>query len=108
VRLSLGSAVAIKVTSPGPVFFCQKRNSYHNRLFLIFKFRTMYTHLGDRRGGACRTIDGDTRVTPIGRILRKTSLDELPQFLNVLICHMSIHWSGHAPHVPNTLAGGLL
>ena len=103
--LFFGIAVAIKVTSPGPVFFRQKRYGYHNRRFWILKFRTMYTHLGDPRGTS-QTVDGDTRVTPIGRILRKTSLDELPQLINVLLGHMSM--VGPRPHVPGMLAGGLL
>lgn len=103
--LLIGIAIAIKATSPGPVFFRQKRYGYHNRRFWIYKFRTMFTHLGDNRGIHQTTID-DPRVTPLGRILRATSLDELPQLINVLVGDMSL--VGPRPHVPGMLAGGLL
>lgn len=103
--LMIGIAIAIKVTSRGPIFFRQKRYGYHNRRFLIYKFRTMYNHLSDHRG-THQTTPGDPRVTPVGRILRKTSLDELPQLINVLIGDMSL--VGPRPHVPGMLAGGLL
>jgi lipopolysaccharide/colanic/teichoic acid biosynthesis glycosyltransferase len=103
--LMIGIAIAIRATSPGPVFFRQKRHGYHNRRFRILKFRTMYVHLGDERGTR-QTQDGDPRVTPIGRILRKTSFDELPQLINVLKGDMSL--VGPRPHVPGMLGGGLL
>src|SRR5690349_15408294 len=69
--LLIGVAIAIKTTSPGPIFFRQKRYGYHNRRFWIYKFRTMYTHLGDQKG-TCQTTTDDPRVTSIGRILRKS------------------------------------
>jgi polysaccharide biosynthesis protein PslA len=103
--LMLGIAIAIKAASPGPIFFRQKRYGYHNRRFFIYKFRTMYTHLSDYRGTR-QTTPGDPRVTPLGRVLRKTSLDELPQLINVLVGDMSL--VGPRPHVPGMLAGGLL
>jgi lipopolysaccharide/colanic/teichoic acid biosynthesis glycosyltransferase len=103
--LLIGIAVAIKLTSPGPVFFRQKRYGYHNRRFWIFKFRTMYADVGDQRGTR-QTTAGDPRVTPLGRILRKTSLDELPQLINVLKGDMSL--VGPRPHVPGMLANGML
>jgi lipopolysaccharide/colanic/teichoic acid biosynthesis glycosyltransferase len=103
--LLVGIAIAIKLTSRGPIFFRQKRYGYHNRHFSIYKFRTMYTHLSDYRGTR-QTTPGDSRVTPLGRILRKSSLDELPQLINVLNGHMSL--VGPRPHVPGMLAGGLL
>jgi lipopolysaccharide/colanic/teichoic acid biosynthesis glycosyltransferase len=103
--LLIGIAIAIKATSPGPAFFRQKRYGYHNRRFWIYKFRTMFAHLGDVRGTRQTTTD-DPRVTPIGRILRKTSLDELPQLTNVLVGDMSL--VGPRPHVPGMLAGGFL
>ena len=103
--LLIGIATAIKVTSAGPIFFRQKRYGYHNRRFLIYKFRTMHTHLGDQRGTRQTTTD-DPRVTPLGRILRKSSLDELPQLINVLKGDMSL--VGPRPHVPGMLAGGML
>jgi exopolysaccharide biosynthesis polyprenyl glycosylphosphotransferase len=98
-------AIAIKATSPGPVFFRQKRYGYHNRRFSIFKFRTMYTDRGDARGTQ-QTTSNDPRVTSVGRILRKSSLDELPQLINVLKGDMSL--VGPRPHVPGMLAGGML
>lgn len=103
--LFIGIAAAVKATSPGPVFFRQKRYGYHNRRFRIFKFRTMYVHLGDERGTR-QTTAHDQRVTPVGRILRKSSLDELPQLINVLKGDMSL--VGPRPHVPGMLAGGML
>lgn len=103
--LLIGIAAAIKITSSGPIFFRQKRYGYHNRRFFIYKFRTMYIHLSDYRGTNQATAD-DPRVTPLGRILRKTSLDELPQLINVLMGDMSL--VGPRPHVPGMLAGGLL
>lgn len=103
--LFIGVALAIKLTSAGPVFFKQKRYGYHNRRFWVLKFRTMYTHLEDARGTR-QTTANDPRITPVGRILRKTSLDELPQLINVLKGDMSL--VGPRPHVPGMLAGGML
>ncbi len=103
--LFVAIAIAIKLTSPGPVFFRQKRYGYHNGRFRIYKFRTMYSHLGDGRG-IHQTSADDPRVTSLGRILRKTSLDELPQLINVLAGDMSL--VGPRPHVPGMQAGGLL
>ena len=103
--LFIAIAIAIKLTSPGPVLFSQNRYGYHNRLFRIYKFRTMHMHLGDRAGTQQATRN-DPRVTRIGRLLRKTSLDELPQLLNVLKGDMSL--VGPRPHVPGMLANGLL
>ncbi len=103
--LFIGIAAAIKITSPGPVFFRQRRYGYHGRRFCIYKFRTMFAHLSDNRG-THQTQTDDPRVTPLGRILRKSSLDELPQLINVLIGDMSL--VGPRPHVPGMLAGGML
>jgi len=97
-------AIAIKVTSRGPVLFVQRRYGYRNRSFRIYKFRTMRTDAGDVRG-VRQTVQGDSRVTTIGRILRKTSLDEIPQLLNVLKGDMSL--VGPRPHVPGMLAAEL-
>jgi len=98
-------ALIIKMTSPGPVFFTQYRYGRRNRLFRIYKFRTMHTHLSDVTG-VRQTTEVDPRVTPIGRILRLTSLDELPQLINVVKGNMSL--VGPRPHVPGMLAGGEL
>jgi lipopolysaccharide/colanic/teichoic acid biosynthesis glycosyltransferase len=103
--LLIGIAIAIKATSPGPIFFRQKRYGYHNRRFWILKFRTMYIDLGDARGTRQTVVD-DPRVTSVGRILRKTSLDELPQLINVFKGDMSL--VGPRPHVPGMLANGML
>jgi lipopolysaccharide/colanic/teichoic acid biosynthesis glycosyltransferase len=98
-------AVAIKVTSPGPVFFRQYRYGYRNRLFRIYKFRTMHAALSDSSGRR-QTVAHDSRVTPLGRVLRSTSLDEIPQLINVLKGEMSL--VGPRPHVPGMLAAGML
>lgn len=102
--LLIAVAIAIKVTSPGPVLFHQYRYGYRNRFFKIYKFRTMRVDAGDARG-VKQTVQGDSRVTPIGRILRKTSLDEIPQLLNVIRGDMSL--VGPRPHVPGMLAAQL-
>lgn len=98
-------ALAIKLTSPGPVFFTQYRYGHRNHRFLIYKFRTMHTHLGDRLG-VKQTIAGDPRVTFVGRILRRSSLDELPQLINVVLGDMSL--VGPRPHVPGMQAASTL
>jgi polysaccharide biosynthesis protein PslA len=98
-------AIAIKVTSSGPVFFRQYRYGYRNRLFRIYKFRTMHASLGDSSGRQ-QTVARDSRITPLGRILRSTSLDEIPQLINVLKGEMSL--VGPRPHVPGMLAAGVL
>ena len=104
VPLLLAIAVAIKATSPGPVLFFQYRYGYRNRRFKIYKFRTMRNDAGDARG-VRQTVQGDARVTPVGRILRKTSLDEIPQLINVIKGDMSL--VGPRPHVPGMLAADL-
>lgn len=85
--LLLGLALAIRTSSPGPVFYRGVRVGRAGRPFRIFKFRSMVTN-ADQIGGAS-TADGDPRITSIGRFLRKTKLDELPQLLNVLSGDMS-------------------
>ncbi|MGY3146016.1 Undecaprenyl-phosphate glucose phosphotransferase [Bradyrhizobium sp. USDA 3397] len=90
----LVTALLIKLTSPGPVFFRQTRHGFGGRAFKIFKFRTMRV-LED--GPTIRQAEkNDPRVTPIGKWLRKTSIDELPQLLNVLKGDMSL--VGPRPH----------
>ena len=80
-------ALLIKLDSPGPVFFKQLRPGKHNKLFPCYKLRTMRTDLG---GTELQATKGDARVTRIGRFLRASSLDELPQFFNVWLGHMSV------------------
>jgi Undecaprenyl-phosphate glucose phosphotransferase len=86
---ALAIAIAIKLTSPGPVFFTQERVGLNGRVFRMFKFRTM--RIASREESDTRwTSDADPRRTAVGVFLRKTNLDELPQFLNVLKGEMSI------------------
>ena len=94
-------AIAIKATSAGPVLFRQAREGYKGRLFQTYKFRTMWSDSGDL-SGVSQTVSGDSRVTPIGRFLRRSSIDELPQLFNVLLGDMSL--VGPRPHVPGMLA----
>ncbi len=92
-------AIAIKLDSPGPVLFKQKRVGMHGRIFTLYKFRTMYVDAEERKKelmaknimkGPMFKLENDPRITRVGRFLRKTSLDEFPQFLNVLKGEMSI------------------
>jgi len=98
-------AIAIKLESRGPVFFSQVRYGWDNRPFRVYKFRSMWTHMGDARGTR-QTQENDPRVTPLGAFLRKTNIDELPQLLNVVKGDMSL--VGPRPHAVGTLAGGML
>ena len=115
-------AIAIKATSKGPVLFRQMRVGQHGKQFLFLKFRSMYvdndhsihreyvtklinkeTHDGGMlKSDTVYKLTGDKRITPIGRFLRRTSLDELPQFLNVLRGEMSL--VGPRPPIPYELA----
>lgn len=102
-------AILIKLTSPGPVFFVQVRVGQFGRNFSFYKFRSMYVDAEARKAalmdknqskdGVIFKMKNDPRITPIGRILRKTSMDELPQFLNVLAGDMSL--VGPRPPVPS-------
>lgn len=93
------TALLIKLSSPGPVFFRQKRLGLNKRIFQIFKFRTMVPDAEQKQAeletlneasGPVFKIKDDPRITPIGKFLRKTSIDELPQLLNVLTGDMSL------------------
>jgi lipopolysaccharide/colanic/teichoic acid biosynthesis glycosyltransferase len=98
-------ALAIRLDSAGPIVFRQPRVGLGNRLFEMVKFRTMHAEALDRDGSR-HTLAGDSRVTPVGAFLRRTSLDELPQLFNVLRGEMSI--AGPRPHPLGALAGGSL
>ena len=87
--LMLIVAALIKLSSPGPVIFKQERVGLHNRPFMMFKFRSMGVQKDEDEKKAW-TVEGDPRVTGIGKIIRKTSIDELPQFFNVLRGDMSL------------------
>lgn len=88
-------ALAVKCSSKGPVFFKQWRHGWDGRVIKVYKFRTMYEHQ-EVPGQVTQATLHDQRVTPLGRFLRRTSLDELPQFINVLQGRMSI--VGPRPH----------
>ncbi|MCP4124445.1 MAG: undecaprenyl-phosphate glucose phosphotransferase [Bacteroidetes bacterium] len=88
-------ALLIKLDDPkGPIFFVQERSGEMNKTFTVFKFRTMKVNTGAH---SAQAVKGDSRITRIGAILRKTSMDELPQFINVLLGHMSV--IGPRPHM---------
>ena len=105
-------ALLVKLTSKGPVFFRQERVGQHGRRFTLYKFRTMRHNAGDdlhkeyffkmvrsrKSNGRVYKLVDDPRITPIGRILRRLSLDELPQFINVLKGEMSL--IGPRPPIP--------
>lgn len=101
-------AIAIKLDSPGPVFFLQKRIGENGRIFRMFKFRSMVENAEelqeevneiDKDGNVIHKVRNDFRVTKVGELIRPTSLDELPQLLNVLFGDMSL--VGPRPELPN-------
>ncbi|MFI1224595.1 MULTISPECIES: exopolysaccharide biosynthesis polyprenyl glycosylphosphotransferase [unclassified Streptomyces] len=105
--LLLAVALSVRLSSRGPVFHRQVRQGQHNRPFTMWKFRTMVADAEDLKAqlAAANEVDGplfkmrgDPRVTPIGRMLRRTSIDELPQLVNVLLGHMSL--VGPRPPLP--------
>jgi exopolysaccharide biosynthesis polyprenyl glycosylphosphotransferase len=104
-------AIIIKLDSPGPVFFRQERIGEHGRSFKMYKFRSMVVNAEalqdqisqlDEYGNIIHKVRNDPRVTRVGRIIRKTSLDELPQFLNVIKGEMSL--VGPRPELPKIVA----
>jgi putative colanic acid biosynthesis UDP-glucose lipid carrier transferase len=94
--LMITVALIIKLTSAGPVIFKQKRYGLNGQRFWVYKFRSMYTDAVHSRSDVQQASRNDPRVTPIGRFIRRTSIDELPQFINVLKGEMSV--VGPRPH----------
>lgn len=98
--LLLALALWVKLSSPGPIFYRARRVGRGGQLFHLYKFRTMVAD-ADRQGPGITTA-GDSRITPVGRFLRRTKLDELPQLLNVLKGEMSL--VGPRPEDPRYVA----
>ena len=99
-------ALIIKLTSKGPVFFKQTRQGWNGKPFSIYKFRSMYLHEDTNVKQATKD---DARITPIGRLLRRTSIDELPQLINVIKGEMALvgprpHAIAHNQHYSNTIS----
>ncbi len=101
--LMLAVAAAIKLDSRGPALFRQKRYGFNNELVEVFKFRSMYTDRCDASASKLVTKD-DPRVTRVGRFIRKTSIDELPQLFNVILGNLSL--VGPRPHALEAKAAG--
>ncbi len=98
-------ALAIRLDSPGPIFFRQPREGFNDQKFSIWKFRSMRDDACEA-DGITQATKGDARITRVGAFLRRTSLDELPQLFNVLSGEMSL--VGPRPHAPSTRAGDRL
>jgi len=103
--IMLATAIAIRLESKGPVLFRQKRYGFNNEPVEIFKFRSMYHDAADVKADKLVTKD-DPRVTKVGRFIRKTSIDELPQLFNVIRGNLSL--VGPRPHAPAAKANGKL
>jgi Undecaprenyl-phosphate glucose phosphotransferase len=100
--LMLAAAIAVKLTSKGPILFRQKRYGFNNELIEVFKFRSMYVEATDATASRLVTRD-DPRVTPVGRFIRKTSIDELPQLFNVVF-KGNLSLVGPRPHAVHAKA----
>ena len=103
--IMIATAIAIKLDSKGPVLFKQKRQGFNNELIEVYKFRSMRTDMADQNASRLVTRD-DPRVTRVGRFIRKTSIDELPQLFNVLRGQLSI--VGPRPHALQAKAANVL
>ena len=101
----LATAIAVKLDSKGPIFFKQKRYGFNNELVEVYKFRSMYTDMSDVSASKLVT-KGDTRVTKVGRFIRRTTIDELPQLFNVMKGELSL--VGPRPHATQAKAGSAL
>ncbi|MGZ5865499.1 MAG: undecaprenyl-phosphate glucose phosphotransferase [Xanthobacteraceae bacterium] len=95
-------AIAVKLDSPGPIFFRQRRYGFNNEPISVYKFRSLYHDMADAKASRLVTVD-DPRVTRIGRLIRKTSLDELPQLFNVVFAG-NLSLVGPRPHALNAKA----
>jgi exopolysaccharide biosynthesis polyprenyl glycosylphosphotransferase len=109
--IMLLTALAVKLTSPGPIFFGQKRSGHNGRQFMLYKFRTMCSDAEQKKAelmaenemsGPVFKMSRDPRITPIGKFLRKFSIDELPQLFNVLRGEMSL--VGPRPPLPKEVS----
>ncbi len=100
----LVSALVVRLSGPGPIFFSQLREGLDGRTIRVLKFRTMHVERGDA-SGVQQTCINDDRVTKAGQTLRRTNLDELPQLINVLVGDMSL--IGPRPHPLNMRAAGV-
>ena len=98
----LATAIAVKLDSPGPVLFRQRRYGFNNELIEVFKFRSMYVDQTDATAARLVTRD-DPRVTRVGRFIRKTSIDELPQLFNVVF-KGNLSLVGPRPHAVHAKA----
>lgn len=103
--IMIPAAIAIRLESKGPILFKQQRYGYNNKLVSIYKFRSMYTDMSDAAAAKLVTKD-DPRVTRVGRFIRKTSIDELPQLFNVLKGDLSL--VGPRPHATQAKAADQL
>lgn len=102
--LLLITALAVKISSPGPVLFKQQRLGLHGKVFTIYKFRSM-TDGAEHTGSGVYSGKGDARVTKVGKIIRATSIDELPQLINIIVGDMTIIGPRPPADLPS-LAGG--
>ena len=93
--IMIAAAIAVKVSSPGPLFFKQERHGLDGKIFQVLKFRSMRVH-DEKDGQVTQASSTDSRITAVGQFLRKSSIDELPQLLNVLKGDMSL--VGPRPH----------
>jgi lipopolysaccharide/colanic/teichoic acid biosynthesis glycosyltransferase len=98
------AALAVKLTTPGPIIYSQLRHGLNGRPFRIYKFRTFHADRCDD-SGTRQAIPGDQRITPVGHLFRRTNIDELPQLWNVLKGDMSL--VGPRPHAIGMHAGGM-
>lgn len=94
------AGIAVAVSSKGPMLFKQTRVGRKKKLFLMYKFRSMYVDTPENMPTHLLT-NADSHITPVGKFLRKTSMDELPQLFNILVGHMSI--VGPRPALPNQI-----